>query len=193
MTNAESRSQNAIREKVAQILTKDESITAVSTQKKPILNWTPDSAVLTNRRFIIYRPRVFNRVTFDDYIWRDLQDAKLVEGMFGATLTMKTATGRTISLDYLPKNEARRLYAIAQEMEEKVREERRIREMEETRAAAGGVVVQRPQEQVAVGSAVGQNSEDPMQKLAKLKGMLDAGLISSEEYDNKKADILSRM
>lgn len=193
MTNAESRSQNAIREKVAQILTKDESITAVSTQKKPILNWTPDSAVLTNRRFIIYRPRVFNRVTFDDYIWRDLQDAKLVEGIFGATLLMKTATGRTISLDYLPKNEARGLYAIAQEMEEKVREERRIREMEETRAAAGGVVVQSPKEQVAVGSAVGRNSEDPMQKLAKLKGMLDAGLVSSEEYDNKKSDILSRM
>lgn len=35
--------------------------------------------------------------------------------------------------------------------------------------------------------------EDPMEVLAKLKKMLDAGLIEQAEYDAKKADILSRM
>jgi membrane protease subunit (stomatin/prohibitin family) len=34
--------------------------------------------------------------------------------------------------------------------------------------------------------------EDPMQKLQQLKGMFEAGLITQEEYDEKKADILSR-
>ncbi len=36
-------------------------------------------------------------------------------------------------------------------------------------------------------------AEDPMDVLAKLKKMLDAGLIEQTEYDAKKADILSRM
>lgn len=36
-------------------------------------------------------------------------------------------------------------------------------------------------------------AEDPVQKLKQLKDMLDASLISQEEYDSKKADILSRM
>ena len=36
-------------------------------------------------------------------------------------------------------------------------------------------------------------TEDPMEKLAKLKKMLDAGLIEQAEYDAKKAEILSRM
>lgn len=36
-------------------------------------------------------------------------------------------------------------------------------------------------------------AEDPMEKLAKLKKMLDAGLINQDEYDAKKKDILSKM
>ena len=34
-------------------------------------------------------------------------------------------------------------------------------------------------------------NEDPMEKLSKLKKMLDAGLIEQSEYDAKKAEILS--
>ena len=37
------------------------------------------------------------------------------------------------------------------------------------------------------------STEDPMETLAKLKKMLDAGLIEQSEYDAKKAEILSRM
>ena len=35
--------------------------------------------------------------------------------------------------------------------------------------------------------------EDPEEKLAKLKSMLDKGLISQTEYDTKKADLLAAM
>lgn len=42
-------------------------------------------------------------------------------------------------------------------------------------------------------SAKQSPAEDPMEILAKLKKMLDAGLIEQSEYDNKKADILSRL
>jgi hypothetical protein len=76
-------------------------------------------------------------------------------------------------------------------MEEWVREERREREMEEKRAAAGGIVLQGP---VPAGSQ--QSSpvqEDPVKKLTQLKAMLDGGLITEAEYEAKKADILSRM
>ena len=37
------------------------------------------------------------------------------------------------------------------------------------------------------------NSEDPMDVLGKLKKLLDAGLIEKIEYDDKKAEVLSRM
>jgi len=36
-------------------------------------------------------------------------------------------------------------------------------------------------------------ADDPMAKLTKLKNMFDAGLITQEEYDKKKAEILSSL
>jgi Short C-terminal domain len=96
--------------------------------------------------------------------------------------------GRFISVDSLPKAQARRLYALSQEMEEAARTERRARELEDKRAAAGGVVVQSPSAPAQAPAA-----PDPLATLQKLKGMLDAGLISQAEYDQKKSEILAAM
>ena len=53
---------------------------------------------------------------------------------------------------------------------------------------------QQPQQGTpAAAAAAAPAAEDPMQKLQKLKAMLDANLISQAEYDQKKADILSKM
>ena len=41
--------------------------------------------------------------------------------------------------------------------------------------------------------AASTTTEDPMARLQKLKTMLDAGLITQEDFDNKKNDILSQM
>ncbi len=177
--------------KVTGILTKEERITYISIQNKPVVNVQPDAVVLTNRRFIVYRPKLFGRVDFEDYIWRDLQDARLKEGIMGATITLQTTSGKMVSVDYLPKPQARKVYSTAQEMEERVREERRLREMEETRAAAGGVVIQGG---MTPGfGAPTSSAEDPVQKLKQLKEMVDAGLITQGEYEAKRQAILSRM
>lgn len=179
--------------RVSQILTREEQVLYVAVQNKPVVNLAPECVVLTSRRFIIYKPRMLGRADFVDYIWRDLKDAHLKEGLMGATLKVVTVAGRIFSIEYLPKAQARRLYAIAQEMEEEVREERRDRLIEEKRASAGGVIFQG---QVPVATPQGTaapEADDPMQKLKMLKQMSEGGLITAEEYETKKSDILSRM
>ncbi len=47
--------------------------------------------------------------------------------------------------------------------------------------------------QMMAGQASGATKEDPMEKLTKLKKMLDGGLISQSEYDAKKKEILAGM
>ena len=97
-------------------------------------------------------------------------------------------------MDSLPKTQARKVYAFAQQMEEFVREERRIRDMEEKRAAAGGInIAGMPGMNMAAQTSAPPPKEDPVQVLGKLKQLLDAGLITQQEYDTKKNDILSRM
>ena len=177
--------------RVSQILTREEEILYIAVQKKPIVNIAPDCVVLTNRRFILYKPKLLGGASFVDYIWRDLHDAQLKEGIMGAVLTMLTVKGRRITVDYLPKAQARRLYAFAQEMEERVREERRKRAMEEQRAAAGGITIQGGPPTISTQAPAAP--EDPVQKLKQLKEMMDASLITEAEYEAKKAEILSRM
>jgi hypothetical protein len=177
--------------KVSEILTPNEVIEYIAVQK-PLMALTPDSIVLTNRRFIVYRPKVFGRVDFTDYIWRDLSDAKLKHGVITSTLSMRTLQGGMVVIDSLPKKQASRVYAVAQEREERAREERRQRDLEEKRAAAGQHVTNLSAAPVDTVHA-SQPVVDPVERLRQLRTMLDDGLIDQGEYNAKKAEILSRM
>lgn len=176
--------------RVSSILTSNEQILYIAVQK-PLVSLTPDCVVLTNRRFILYHPTLLGGAHFQDYLWIHLANAHLSEGPFNATLSFHVANGARLQIDHLPKQQARRLYSFAQEMEEKVRLERRQLELEEKRAAAGGVVLNSPAPVPTQSNPV--PADDPVAKLQKLKTMLDAGLITSAEYEAKKAEILSRM
>lgn len=196
-----------IYDRVTDILTRDEQIQYIAVQK-PLLSMTPDAVVLTNRRLIIYRPKLLGGVSFEDYIWRDLYEMKLDEGMMTSTITAKTIKKTILALNNLPKAQARKLYSYGQEMEEQVREERRAREMEEKRAASGGVNIHgllpfqaptpapmpQPEPQpVALPAPAPDEKEDPLAVLKKLKVMLTEELITQEEYDAKKLELLARM
>lgn len=177
--------------RVRDILTSGETIEYVAVQKKLVVNPTPDAIVLTNRRFIVYRPKLLGRVTFEDYPWRDLSDVHLEERVVGAIIRLKATNGNQPTVAYLPKIQARRLYALAQEREERVREERRLRDLEEKRAAAGGIVMNSTPSHTSATPA--GEPQDPVERLKKLKQMLDAGLISPGEYESKRAEIISKM
>lgn len=174
-------------EKISQLLTRGEELRYIAVQKKPVLNMLPMCLVLTTRRFIIYKPELMGQAQFEDYIWRDLRDVQLKEDVVGSTLTLQTVGDKTLAVPYLPKAQARRAYAIAQEMEEEMLEERRRREMEEKRAAAGGIYLPGAEPPNAAAR------EDPVEVLKQLKRMLDAGLITAAEYDAKKQEVLLRL
>jgi HEAT repeat protein len=63
------------------------------------------------------------------------------------------------------------------------------RSYEEVRTAATTALEKLGQKQAAMPAP----QEDPVQKLKELKESLDAGLITAQEYEAKKADILSKM
>jgi hypothetical protein len=176
-----------IYERVRQILTPEEQIEYMAVQAKPLMI-SPDCAVITNRRFIVFHQKMLGRADFEDHLWMYLGDAKINEGILYAELSFKTTTGHTFSIDYLPKAQARRIYRIAQQREELAIETRRNRKMEESRAGASNIVVN-----AATPPAVAPLSDDPMAKLQKLKAMLDAGLIEKDEYDATKSRILASM
>ena len=178
--------------RIQQFLTSEEELLYLAVQKKPVATIAPDCVALTSRRVIFFTVKLLGQLSFQDHLWRNVSNATVKEGILGSTFSATVTNGQRMSVDYLPKAQARMLYRFAQEMEEKAFEERRTRTMEETRAAAGGVVVQNafvpPEQARSVAPA-----EDPMASLQKLKAMFDAELISADEFASKKTEILKRM
>lgn len=177
--------------KVQEYCTSNEEVQYIAVQKKTIgVNFSPDCIALTNKRVILIRPKSFGlTLEFKDFSWINVADVHLKEGIFAATVTIKTTTGQSDSMEDIPKAQARKLYRFAQEMEEKKKDERRQRDLEDKRATAGGGIVFNAPTPATVPATV----EDPMEKLTKMKAMLDNGIITQAEFDAKKAEILSKM
>lgn len=175
--------------RTSELLTEGEKILYVAVQKKPALNLSPDSLVLTDRRIIIYRPKTLGlAMSFHDFLWKDVANSHVKEGVLGATFMIQITNKRRYSIDYLPKQQARKLYRFAQEKEEEMSEYRRSRELENARAAAGGIVLNANNEP----NPSIQNN-DPKTALEKLKSLYENELITENEYSSKKQEILDKL
>ena len=170
---------------VGTILTSNEEILYVALQNATALSISKDSVVATNNRVIFYRPALLGRVNFADYLWEDVKNVAIKEGLLAAEMTVELIDGRTDRAGNLDKSQIRRLYAISQQKEQEWREKRRVRDMEEARARSGGIQMSMPQ------GMAGAPAEDPTQKHSRAKAMLDQGLISEAEYESLKAKIIA--
>ena len=176
---------------VARILTPNEELLYIALQNATALSIRKDSVVATSNRVIVYQPSVLGRVDFTDFLWQDVANARIKQGMLSTEFSAETTDGRSVVVGGLDKDQAKRLYGICQQMEQEWREKRRVRQMEEERARAGGVQLHVPTGGMA--APAGTPAEDPVEKLAKAKKMLDQQLISEAEYDTLKAKILASM
>jgi hypothetical protein len=126
--------------------------------------------------------------------------------MFGATLRVEVYRSSdlassegppsSIVVPGLRKLEAQEVYRACQSRAQAWREKRRIRELEEMRAKAGGIQIGAGQ--LAGGavrqSASGDESDStPMARLQRAKEMLQNGLLNDAEFEQIKAKILAEL
>jgi hypothetical protein len=195
--------------RLVDLLTTGEEILYIAVQKKPIVNLFPDCIALTNKRILFFTPANFGlSIKFVDFVWKDVVDVYTKEEIIGAVFSAKTTVGTEMGVDYLPKVQARKLYQYAQERKEAEREARRLRELEEKRAGSGALNIDHAA-QATYQPVVSQQpfaapaplpapiiQEEPKkdeltEKLKRLKTLFESGLISQEEYNNKKLELLS--
>ncbi len=193
--------------RLTDLLNGGEEIIYIAVQKKPLVNITPDCVAITNKRIFFFTAANLGlSIKFLDFVWKDVVEVKLKEEILGAVFSIKTLNGAETSVDFLPKVQARKLYQYGQEREQTEREERRQRDMEEKRAASGTIFseanrfVPKPPEPVAapkpieIPKPVEEVKPDELTaKLKKLKMLFDNGLITQEEYNQKKMELLSEL
>jgi hypothetical protein len=102
--------------KLDNLLMTNEEVGYIAVQKKPAVNMFPDSIVVTNKRIILCKPKNLGlSMEFVDYDWDDISASFVKEGILGADFTFSTKSDLTHTVDYLPKNQARKLYTYAKE------------------------------------------------------------------------------
>jgi hypothetical protein len=204
----EPRAVEKVYSRLKELLPVGEETLYIATQKKPLVNILPDCIAVTNRRVLFFTPANLGlSIKFLDFTWKDIADVNVKEEIIGAVFTVTTTKGAEMGVDYLPKVQARKLYQFSQQCRE---EERKRVERQE-----GHIInISEPQQQpVAQQQApapvappapapapepvhvpepvVAAKPDELTEKLKKLKVLFDNGLISQEEYNAKKLDLLS--
>lgn len=112
-----------ITSKLNDILMKNEEIGYIGVQKKPAINVFPDSIVLTNKRIIICKPKNLGlSMDFIDYGWNIVTATFVKENILGSEFSFTTNTDITVSIDYIPKTQARKINLFAKEQLEILKE-----------------------------------------------------------------------
>jgi hypothetical protein len=199
-----------ITSKLENILMSNEEVGYIAVQKKPAITVFPDSIVVTNKRIILCKPKNLGlSMEFMDYDWDDIAGTFVKEGFLGADFSFSTKTDLTHTVEYLPKNQARKLYTYAKEqldilkngvatnsnsvvntsvvMEEVQTEE--VTHFAEIMPAVQDTELEDPipshEKKLSESS-----KEELFDKLANYKKLLDNGLILQGEYDKLKNEIL---
>ncbi len=112
-----------ITSKLQDLLMRNEEVGYIGVQKKPAITVFPDSIVLTNKRIIMCRPKNLGlSMDFVDYNWDDIAGAFVKENILGSEFSFSTKSDLTISIDYIPKTQARKLYTFAKEQMDALKE-----------------------------------------------------------------------
>ena len=102
--------------KLEALVMKNEEIGYIGVQKKPAITVFPNSIVLTNKRIIMCKPKNLGlSMDIIDYDWEDIAGAFVKENILGSEFSFSTKTELVISIDYIPKNQARKLHTFAKE------------------------------------------------------------------------------
>src|SRR5512143_3336005 len=149
----------------------------------------------TTGRLIVIERGLFGGFHPIDLRWQDLRDATLDVGIFGATLRvavyrssdLASAEGppSSVVITGLRKLEAQEVYRACQSRAQAWREKRRIRELEELRAKAGGIQIGATRgmsggagvSSAAMGAS-DEGESSPMARLQRAKDMLTNGLLN---------------
>lgn len=112
-----------ITSKLNDILMRGEEIGYIGVQKKPAINVFPDSIVLTNKRIIICKPKNLGlSMDFTDFPWTQIAATFVKENILGSEFSFTTNTDITVSIDYIPKIQARKINTFAKEQLELLKE-----------------------------------------------------------------------
>lgn len=189
--------------KLNDLLTSGEELLYLAVQKKPAVNLLPDSIAISNKRMFYCEPGNLGlTMNFKDISWKNIKEVSFKEEFFGSKFICVPQHGENIVTEFIPKTQARKLHQAANEQLEQYKEMMRQQQLEENRASAASVnvpplqsIIDLPIEEAEIVTApmIEEQEDETTLKLRKLKTLYDKQLITKDEYETKKANILDSL
>jgi hypothetical protein len=193
--------------KLSDLLMKNEEIGYIAVQKKPAITVLPDSIVVTNKRIIICQPKNLGlSMNFTDYSWDEIESTFVKEGILGSDFSFVTKTALSVTIEYIPKVQARKMYAFAKEQIDLLKggsgstTNLAVEEVDTEEVTSFAEII--PTQSTSFSEFSSMDADKPLnelssdelfEKLQNYKKLLDNGLILQGEYDVLKKEILSYM
>ena len=193
--------------KLIDLLMKNEEIGYIAVQKKPAITVLPDSIVVTNKRIIICQPKNLGlSMNFTDYSWDEIESTFVKEGILGSDFSFVTKTAISVTIEYIPKVQARKMYAFAKEQIDLLKGgsgstiHSAVEEVDTEEVTSFAEIM--PTQTTSFSEFSSMDTDKPLnelssdelfEKLQNYKKLLDNGLILQGEYDALKKEILSYM
>lgn len=193
--------------KLNDLLMKNEEIGYIAVQKKLAITVLPYSIVVTNKRIIICQPKNLGlSMNFTDYSWDEVESAFVKEGILGSDFSFVTKTDISVTIEYIPKVQARKMYAYAKEQIDLLKggsvanTNTTVEEVDAEEVSSFAEIM--PAQTTPFSEFSASDADQPLnelssdelfEKLQNYKKLLDNGLILQGEYDALKKEILSYM
>lgn len=185
--------------KIQDMLTTGEMVTYIAVQKKPAVTLLADSIVLTNKRIFLCEPTKLGLSTnFEIFDWQDVKTISFKEEFFGSKFTVVPMEGENLTVGYIPKVQARKLYQFSKEAMEQLQKEGRLQDKFQKPELDDDLInlEYHPREKALLPEeepTLKQPEDELTQKLQRLKALYDKQLITQDEYNHKKDELLSQL
>jgi hypothetical protein len=189
--------------KLNDMMSANEELIYLAVQKRPAVNLLPDCIAVSTKRIFYCTPGNLGfTMNFKDISWKSIKEVSFKEEIFGSKFICVPQHGENIITEYIPKVQARKLYQAAYEQLEDYKEQQRLEELENRRSSTSPVtvntvaaepVIEENPAFISSPAPVEEQEDETTLKLRKLKTLYDKHLITQEEYEAKKADILDSL
>jgi hypothetical protein len=183
--------------KLLENLYPDEQI-LYATRKKLSLE-KPKWLVVTNRRVIYFDEKILGRYDLQSIPFEKIEKVEFVKGVMSTDFYITLEDGEVVDLSWMRKQQGEETMLAIKRAIEAIAVEPPLFKKEKHLTKETWVLV-KPKEAIVRTSAamarapiVQEKKEDPYDQLMKLKKLLEEGVITPEEYEEKRRKLLERL
>jgi hypothetical protein len=161
------------------------------------MDLTPKTLAVTDQRVMIVDHKVLGRYELQDIPYSKLEMVRFEQGVAGSTFRLFPEDGEAIEIAWLSREGAQKAIETIRDALDTIAVESVSIQRNKKMLGREEWVLHKPKELVSRRRAAGEprkaTQPDPLERLRRLKELLDAGAISQEEYDAKKEELLGQV